>query len=103
MLRRPDDHKLHDYILDNMDLDKFTEPKLKYEILCLLGHFKGCKDATFLKLFNEQVWLMGQNEPTSYSISIKHKTARFDPLLYVYPDASAAHVDMSLFLGNLLI
>ena len=59
MLRRPDDHKLHDYILDNMDLDKFTEPKLKYEILCLLGHFKGCTDATFLKLFKEHVWLMG--------------------------------------------
>ena len=103
MLRRPDDHKLHDYILGNMDLDNLTEPRLKYEILCLLSHFKGCKDANFLKLFKEHVWLMGQNEPISYNISKVGRLSRFDPLQDVYPDADAAHVTMTLYLGNLLI
>ena len=43
-----------------MNIDGLEEPRLKFEILCLLSHFKGFEHPTVLKLFKEHVWLMDQ-------------------------------------------
>ena len=61
LLFRPNDNDLHELILSRMDFDKFKP--LQLEILCLIAHFKGCKHPRFVELFDQQIWLRGQEVP----------------------------------------